>query len=222
MSSLRAGLALSGVLLAALPASAAESSLGSAAFGATETPVEADERRPPVSTPWRDPRLEGGVALGLSSESWSDSLIGTGPRLEVGIGVGEKLAFVLGESARFSLTRSETLRMMAFDLQTGLAYGAPYQTRTGFGAIVLVGAERLSTSTTIEGLMTWGVIGSVGVRASVAVASVDLWIGLDGMARSSTLETGRPNPSGVPSVSGLLSVGCFFPAFMMGRTTRNP
>ena len=51
--------------------------------------------------------------------------------------------------------------MMAFDLQTGLAWGAPYQTRTGFGVVLFAGAERLSTSTTIEAISTWSAIGSL-------------------------------------------------------------
>ena len=113
---------------------------------------------------------------------------------------------------RFAFDPAESLRMMSFGMQTGVAYGAPYQTRTGLGAVVLVGAERLSTSTTVEAIVDWGVTGSIGVRGSLAVGPIDVWIGLDGVARSASIRVGRPDPYGVGSLSTLLSIGCFFPA----------
>jgi hypothetical protein len=178
-------------------------------------PCLADVDEKPTAV-WREQRLEGGVALGFATETWSRSMYGYGPRFDVGLGVGRGLAVVVGESARFALG-SESLRMMSFGLQGGVAYGAPYQMRTGFGAAILVGAERLSTSTTDEALVAWGVTGSLGVRASVAVGSVDMWAGFDGVARSETIRVGRPDPYGVGSLSMLVSVGCFFPALFGSR-----
>jgi hypothetical protein len=59
--------------------------------------------------------------------------------------------------------------------------------------------------------------GTLGARASFELEWVDIWMGIDGIARSSTIESGGPDPIGVPSVSAMLSVGCFVPAFAMGR-----
>src|SRR5438128_1927365 len=145
---------------------------------------------PAVKRPRAEARgLEGGVTLGMATESFSSSIFGTGPRLDVGVGVAPDVAVVVGESARFALYPSGHLRVMAFDLQAGVAYGAPYLARTGFGVVFLAGAERLSTSTGVEALMTWAATASLGLRGSVAIGPVDAWIGLDGMARSSTIET---------------------------------
>jgi hypothetical protein len=174
------------------------------------TPSWGDDAAPATSAR-RERRLEGGVTFAFTTETWSRQMYGYGPRFDVGLGAGNGLAVVVGESARFSFA-SDELRMMSFGVQTGVAYGAPYQTRTGFGAVALVGAERLSTSTTEEALVAWGVTGSAGVRASVAVGPLDLWAGFDGVARSASIRVGRPEPYGVGALSMILSVGCFFPA----------
>jgi hypothetical protein len=205
----RRGLAVLALLLLATP------SFGADAPAAPDDPDAGfDDARAAAAKPlpsWRERRLEGGVALGASTESWSRSMFGYGPRFDVGIGVGQKFAVVIGESARFALG-SDSLRMMSFGMQTGVAYGAPYQTRTGLGAAILVGAERLSTSTTIEAIVAWGATGSIGVRGSMAVGPVDVWVGLDGIARSESIRVGRPDPYGVGQLSAVVSVGCFFPA----------
>jgi hypothetical protein len=178
------------------------------------TPCLGDDAPSParLQRAWREQRLEGGVAVGFSTETWSRSMYGYGPRFDVGLGVGDQLAVVVGEFARFAFGSSESLRMMSFGVQAGIVYGAPYQTRTGLGAAILVGPERPSTSTTEEALVAWGVTGSLGVRASVATGPLDLWIGFDGVARSESIRVGRPDPYGVGSLSMLLSMGCFFPA----------
>ncbi len=178
--------------------------------GTSEADSEPVERAP---RPWRERRLEGGVTLGFATETWSRSMYGYGPRFDVGIGVGRKFAVLIGESARFSFGSSEALRMMSFGVETGVVYGAPYQTRTGLGAAVLVGPERLSTSTTEEALVAWGVTGSIGLRGSIALGPVDVWAGFDGVARSASIRVGRPDPYGVGSMSMLITLGCFFPAF---------
>jgi hypothetical protein len=106
--------------------------------------------------------------------------------------------------------------MMTFDLQAGLAYGAPYQIRTGFGVMMLFGAERIAASRDIngyQGLWTWAATASLGGRASLATGPLDAWIGVDGMLRSETIETGAPSPASVPMLSAILSIGCFLPAF---------
>jgi hypothetical protein len=219
------------VILSVTPARGAESWLDpDAADAATASaspdalvsgrtsPADGERRSPLRARP--EQRLEGGVALGVASEFWSHGAVGTGPRLEVAIGLGRGLAVVLGEAARFSFGPSGAPAMMAFDLQTGLGFGAPFQTRTGVGVVLLVGAERLSTSTTIEGLMTWSVTGSLGPRASLAVGPIDLWLGADVLVRSSTLEIEGRDPLGVPTLTGQLSLGGFLPAFANPRSSR--
>ena len=175
-------------------------------------PPEEDRPASSAAAAWREPNLQGGVTFGFATETWSRSMFGYGPRFDVGLGVGRKFAVVIGESARFAFSSSEALRMMSFDLQAGVAWGAPYQTRTGFGAVALVGAERLSTSTTVEAMVEWGVTGSIGVRGSFALGPIDVWAGLDGAVRSNSMRTGRPDPYGVGTFTTIVSVGCFFPA----------
>jgi hypothetical protein len=196
---------------------AAAGVLASAPPALAEPPADfPDESQPEdhaakVTAPRRERKLEGGVTFGFSTESWSRSMFGYGPRFDVGVGVGRSFAVVVGESARFAFS-SDALRMMSFDLQAGLAYGAPYQRRTGFGAVAFVGADRLSTSTTVEGMVAWGVTGSIGLRGSFSVGPLDLWAGLDGAVRSNSMRTGRPDANGVGTLTTIVSVGCFFPA----------
>jgi hypothetical protein len=110
--------------------------------------------------------------------------------------------------------------MMTFDLQAGVAWGAPYQLRTGLGVMALFGAERIAASARevsgYGGLWTWAATASLGLRGSVAVGPLDAWLGVDGMLRSATIETGEPKSSAVPTLSAILSIGVFLPAFAGG------
>jgi hypothetical protein len=168
--------------------------------------------------------LEGGVGLALLSEFWSGGAKGAiGPRLDVGVGIGRKFAVVISEGARFGLGDGS---VMLFDLQAGIAYGAPYQVRTGFGVMALVGAERLSSaakqsSSNYGGIWTWAATASLGGRGSVALGPVDAWIGIDGFLRSQTLTTGDPSAVSIPELAAVFSVGFFLPAFA-GGTKNEP
>jgi hypothetical protein len=52
------------------------------------------------------------------------------------------------------------------------------------------------------------------------VGSVDLWIGPELIVRSGTNETlAKYSDSGIPQISGMLSLGCLFPAFGGATTT---
>ena len=168
--------------------------------------------------------LEGGVGLALLTEIWSGAYAaGVGPRLDVGVGLGRKLSIVISEGARFAVG-SGSGQMMTFDLQAGLAYGAPYQVRTGLGVMMLFGAERIAASRDIggyQGLWTWAATASLGARGSVATGPLDAWIGIDGMLRSDTIETGAPKSATVPTLSAIFSIGCFLPAFA-GGTREEP
>jgi hypothetical protein len=48
------------------------------------------------------------------------------------------------------------------------------------------------------------------------VGPLDAWLGVDGMLRSETIETGEPKSSAVPTLSAILSIGVFLPAFAGG------
>jgi hypothetical protein len=159
--------------------------------------------------------LEGGVGLAAATEFWPDTVL-MGPRLDVGLAIGKRLAFVIGESARFGLGSGDHGQVMLFDLQAGIAFGAPYHARTALGLVLLVGPERVAVSSSgagAGGLWSWSASASLGIRASLPLGPVDAWLGVDGIVRSKTIETGGPSGISVPAVSGLLSIGGFLPAF---------
>jgi hypothetical protein len=85
--------------------------------------------------------------------------------------------------------------------------------------MALFGAERLAASRDIggyQGLWTWAATASLGVRGSLAAGPLDAWLGVDGMFRSDTIESGAPKPASVPTLSAIVSIGCFIPAFAGG------
>lgn len=191
------------------PANVSDSSRDSRAETRSVTPPSPDVTRA------RSP-LQGGVVVSTLAELWDNS-VGFGPRFEVGVRFGGPLAFVLAEGARFGVGSSS--QTLALDLQWGLAYGAPYTSRTGFGFVLLGGAERVAATTAIGGWFAWRATGSLGLRASTDVGSVDLWVGPELIVRSGTSETLAKTDSGIPQISGMLSLGCLFPAFGGATTT---
>jgi hypothetical protein len=161
--------------------------------------------------------LEGGVVVSTLGEWWGGGSVGIGPRFEVGVRFAKQLAFVLAEGTRFGVgASSDTL---AFDLQGGLSYGAPYANPSGVGLVVLGGAERVNATTGNGGWLAWRATASLGLRVSGAVGSVDLWAGPEIILRSGPTET-IGSESVIPQLSGMLSVGCLFPAF--GPVHREP
>jgi len=102
-----------------------------------------------------------------------------------------------------------------FDFQFGGAYGAPFKSRTGLGALVMFGAERVSSShdNASNGLYMLAFTGNLGARASLPWASTNIWFGADVLLRSSDFHTGGPSPVSIPNASFVVSLGCFFPAF---------
>jgi hypothetical protein len=189
--------------------------------GDAQSPFGAGSRNEPAAPERPTPKpaaergLEGGVAFATGVELWSDSML-VGPRLDVGVAMTRGLAFVIGESARFGVGSPDLGQVMVFDLQTGLALGAPYQARTAIGVIALVGAERLASSSgrfAEGGVWTWSLTGSFGLRASVALGPIDAWVGAEAILRSATLGTDGPTGVSIPPLSGLICVGGFLPAF---------
>jgi hypothetical protein len=159
--------------------------------------------------------LEGGISVGTTTEFWGSTL-GIGLRVDVGVGVGDQLAVVIGQGGRLALPKPRDGEITAYDLQAGFAIGAPFRSRTGLGLVLLGGAERLGVSDwgfQSTGYWVWAITGTLGGRASVQVGSVDLWLGADVALRSKTLELKGGADEAVPSLSGSLSLGCLFPAF---------
>lgn len=154
--------------------------------------------------------LQGGVVVSTLAEWW-DGSVGVGPRFEVGVRLGGPLAFVLAEGARFGV--GPTSQSLALDLQGGIAYGSPYASRTGVGLVLLGGAERVASTKAVGGWFAWRATASLGLRAGGAVGSVDLWVGPEVIVRSGPSETLDASDSHIPQLSGMLSVGCLFPAF---------
>jgi len=166
----------------------------------------------------RDRRFEGGLAFGASTEAWGQGAYATGPRLDAGLTLGNAWAFIVGEAARFGVGSSPSRGIMAFDLHSGLAYGAPYGARSGLGVAVFVGAERMASSANLGAITLWSATASIGLRASIEVAPTELWIGVDALVRSGAFETGSPDPIRVPTLTGVLSFGCFLPALGRGAS----
>ena len=157
--------------------------------------------------------LEGGVSVATTAEFWSGTAsMGLGPRLDVGIGPRGPWVFIIAEGASFGLGSNGSSQIMLFDLQAGVAMGAPFKKRLGLGVVILGGGERLAASTS-NGLWVWSATGSVGARASLPIGTLSMWLGLDGRFRSATLEAGGPSPVSVPQLSAMMSFGFMFPAF---------
>jgi len=166
--------------------------------------------------------IEGGVGVATTTELWSGSSpLGVGLRVDVGVGIGDQFAVVIGQAARIGLPQPSSGAVTVWDLQAGLAFGAPYRARTGFGLVLLGGAERLALANSGFGsseIGVWAAIGSLGVRGSVQTGAIDLWMGVDVLVRSQSLDIPGTEGGGVPTVSGSLSLGCFFPAFTHDTT----
>ena len=192
---------------AAVPPPASEAPpLGPPSSGAVEREPSAPRQAP-------EKVVEGGVGLGAAMEFGSASVL-VGPRLEVGLAMGRKLTLVIGEGARFGAGSPQAGQVMVFDLQAGVAFGAPYE-GGAIGVALLGGAERMAVSTggfSGGDAWAWGATVSLGLRGSVALGPIDAWVGVDGIARSSTIETGEPGQVAIPRVSALVSFGGFLPA----------
>jgi hypothetical protein len=174
----------------------------------------------PGTTPGRHRGPEGGLGLAWMTEIWTETgSMGTGPRLDVSVGPPGPFAILIGEGAIFGV--GEQAQMLMLDFQAGLAVGAPFKSRQGLGAVLLFGAERMAAtgaSSDVTGASKWTGIFDLGARASLAFNDTNVWLGADGILRTSDFETGNPNPVHVTSASFMLSLGCFLPA--MGHASQ--
>jgi hypothetical protein len=129
--------------------------------------------------------------------------------------LAREFAFLIAEGARFDIGEAHRGQVMLFDLQAGLAFGPPYRKGFPVGVVLMGGAERMAVSAasfSAGDAWAWSATASLGLRGSVALGSIDLWAGVDGIVRSTTIETGEPGPAAIPAVSAVISVGGFLPA----------
>jgi hypothetical protein len=179
----------------------------------------ADRVVPDATKSDRKKGTEGGIGAGLSSAFWGTSATGIGPRLDVAVGPAGPIAFLLAESALFGTGAASSSQITAFDFQAGVAFGSPYKVRSGFGGVVLVGAERIAAANARSdgnGLWEWMATFDVGARGSFKLNAVNLWLGLDLLIRTSDFEVGGSTPVSIPTTSFMLSAGGFLPAFKSG------
>src|SRR5689334_22374827 len=147
------------------------------------------------------------------------------PRLDVGVVTGKGPATLLSGEARRGLGAPDRGDVRVLDLRAGVGYGAPCQARTALGVALFFGAERLAVSSGHSadgGVWAWGATVSLGLRGSLALGPVDAWVGIDGMLRSTTIETDGPGGVAVPQLSSLISFGGFLPAFSRTHVPSTP
>jgi hypothetical protein len=186
--------------------------------GSGEVGPEGEALTGPRPHRYRGP--EGGIGLAMVTEFGAGSAAtALGPRLDVSIGPPGPVAVVLGEGVLFGVGSEGSSQILILDFQAGVGIGAPFKTREGFGAVALIGAERMAamnSASEVNGQSNWAAVFDIGARGSLAFGSTNLWLGLDAIFRSSDFELGGPNATRIPTTSILLSLGCFFPA--MGGT----
>jgi hypothetical protein len=186
-----------------------------------EEPPREQPSQPDTAKSDRKKGTEGGIGAGMSTEFWGSSAVGIGPRLDVAVGPPGVLAFLLSESALFGTGAASSSQITMFDFQAGVAFGAPYKVRSGFGGLVLVGAERIAAANSRSdsgSLWEWNATLDLGARGSFKLNAVNMWLGADLMLRSSGFDVGGSTPVSIPSTSFMLSAGGFVPAFAPGSS----
>jgi len=183
-------------------------------LGSSELGPEGEAQTGPKPTRYHGP--EGGIGLSMMTEfGLGSEATALGPRLDMSIGPPGPVAVVLGEGVLFGVGSEGSSQIFMLDLLAGVGVGAPFKTREGFGAVLLVGAERMAamnSASEVNGQSNWAAVLNVGARGSLAAASTNLWLGIDGIFRSSDFQLGGPNGTRIPTSSIIVSLGCFFPA----------
>lgn len=124
-----------------------------------------------------------------------------GPRLDVALGKNP-FALTLGESARFGKARGR-FDTFLFDLNAGVAWGAPFNRGYPVGAVMGVGVEWFSVNSSTQSSGT----ANLGLRGAITLAPFALWLGVDGHTRFSPQYVGEEVDIGLPRYSVLASIG---------------
>jgi hypothetical protein len=187
-----------------------------------EVPPSSEAPAPEPEKSERKKGTEGGIGLGLASAFWGSSATGIGPKLDVAVGPPGLVAFLLSEGALFGTGSETSSQITMFDFQAGVAFGAPYKVRSGVGGVALLGAERIAAANAradSSSMWEWTATFDVGLRGSLKLSGINVWVGADTMIRSSTFDVGGSTPLSIPTTTFMLSAGGFVPAFARGSST---
>jgi hypothetical protein len=161
-------------------------------------------RRARAVRPW----AIGGLGLGLTFEPLPAPLdFGIGPRLDVALGAG-RVALVATEALRLAVGPEPDAKLL--DAQAGLGYGAPFASGEHWGAAVLVGLQWLVLPGRDQTLRTHTL--GLDLRSGTELGPTNVWLGLDGVLRTSPERSEDGRRIALGSTSVVLCVGGFFVA----------
>jgi hypothetical protein len=162
------------------------------------------------------PSAAGGLGLAAVSEPTPHAgHVSLGPRLDIALPIRGPFSAVASEAVKFGLDPGGGPSTSLVDVQVGVAWGAPTAPRRPLGFVLLVGLERFAASPADDKLRSadvWTATASLGARAAVRAGPLELWLGLDGVARATTPETPDPVRASLPRVGAAVSLGFFYPA----------
>jgi hypothetical protein len=149
----------------------------------------------------------GGLTVGIESELPSEHMaLCSGPAFDFGTSFGP---LILGgrEAFRFAVSSRQVTFM---DFEAAVAYGAPLDPHTPFGAVVRFGAEWMVAYP--EGTTQAAVVPvlDLGVRAAQNFGLVSAWVGVDAHFRLDTLTLRSDDPLVASTVGGSLTLGVAF------------
>ncbi len=125
----------------------------------------------------------GGFGISTTGEIFPepDALV-IGPRLDIALHIAHGFSAVTMESFRAAAGASPKFSL--FDVQLGVAWGAPYSNQSVFGVVAMGGFEWLTLDEFVgDYTATW----DVGVRLGGSVGPATLWFGTDYRYRAAAL-----------------------------------
>ena len=150
----------------------------------------------------------GGLGLGLELEPLPAPLdFDMGPRLDVALGAG-RVALVASEALRLAVGPEPGAKLL--DARAGVGYGAPFASGAHWGAIAQVGLQWLVLPGRDQTLQTHTL--GLAVRSATELGPTNVWLGLDGMLRTSPQRSENGTLIALSSASLVLCVGGFFVA----------
>ncbi|MCA9643612.1 MAG: hypothetical protein H6718_22520 [Polyangiaceae bacterium] len=150
----------------------------------------------------------GGAGLRLLREPAEGSISQLiGPRLDIGVGLAKHFTLSVMEGIRSNFDAGDHADAVhLIDVKLGLAYGAPFDGSL-FGVQIAGGNEWLYSSSNLVSSAAF----ELGLRSSLYVGKLALWIGFDGLVRAREIALLDSNVT-LGSPSYLLSIGGFWRA----------
>lgn len=170
---------------------------------AVPAPDSASERR--------TPRLarhftHGGVSLGTHTEVLPPPFSPVvGARLDVGVGIAGALAFVLSESARFGSAPAGPT--FGYDMNAGVAWGAPFDTLHELGARASLGVDWVSSRSTDGTASRSTGVAELGVTGALYSRDYALWLSVGSRYRMKPQTFGSPTDLELPHFSAFVALG---------------